>query len=138
MQETEPSVPLRIRPTSGDVAKSIQTRVCTTHTTILSDLVFAQSWNHFVFFLIICLAFSGWYWIDPNLGMPDDAIYVYCNMTGTGETCVFPDVQSAKMPNIPWRKTGTKSVWYSKMRGASKVRWSIFITFHVIIDKFAE
>ena len=63
----------------------------------------------------------GWYWIDPNLGMPDDAIYVFCNMTGSGETCVYPDVQTSKMPNIPWRKESGKEDWYSNMRGASKV-----------------
>lgn len=67
---------------------------------------------------------SGWYWIDPNLGMPDDAIYVFCNMTGSGETCVYPDLQSSKMPNIPWRKeVGGKEEWYSNMRGASKVTY---------------
>lgn len=67
---------------------------------------------------------DGWYWIDPNLGMPDDAIYVFCNMTGSGETCVYPDLQSSKMPNIPWRKeVGGKEEWYSNMRGASKVTY---------------
>ena len=66
---------------------------------------------------------TGWYWIDPNLGMPDDAIYVFCNMTGSGETCVYPDLQSSKMPNIPWRKEGGKEDWYSNMRGASKVTY---------------
>jgi collagen type V/XI/XXIV/XXVII alpha len=67
---------------------------------------------------------AGWYWIDPNLGMPDDAIYVFCNMTGSGETCVYPDLQSSKMPNIPWRKeVGGKEEWYSNMRGASKVTY---------------
>ncbi len=65
---------------------------------------------------------TGWYWIDPNLGMPDDAIYVFCNMTGLGETCVFPESQTSKMPNIPWRKESGKEDWYSNMRGASKVK----------------
>lgn len=55
--------------------------------------------------------------------MPDDAIYVFCNMTGSGETCVYPDLQSSKMPNIPWRKEGGKEDWYSNMRGASKVTY---------------
>lgn len=55
--------------------------------------------------------------------MPDDAIYVFCNMTGSGETCVYPDLQSSKMPNIPWRKEGGKEEWYSNMRGASKVTY---------------
>jgi len=66
---------------------------------------------------------DGWYWIDPNLGMPDDAIYVFCNMTGLGETCIPPDTQTAKMPNIPWRKENGKEDWYSTMRGASKMTY---------------
>jgi len=45
------------------------------------------------------------YWIDPNLGMVDDAVKVYCNMSAGGETCVFPDVHTSRMPNIPWRKS---------------------------------
>lgn len=81
---------------------------------------------------------TGWYWIDPNLGMPDDAVYVYCNMTSSGETCVFPDIHSSQMPNIPWRKEGGKNDWYSKLRGGSRVSYRI-ILFHtgsfVLIEK---
>jgi collagen type V/XI/XXIV/XXVII alpha len=51
--------------------------------------------------------------------MPDDAVYVFCNLTGSGETCVFPDIHSSKMPNIPWRKENTD--WYSNLRGGFKV-----------------
>ena len=64
----------------------------------------------------------GWYWIDPNLGMRDDAVSVFCNMTGGGETCVFPDVHSRAMPNIPWRREGEKYDWYSNLRGGFRVR----------------
>ena len=64
---------------------------------------------------------AGYYWIDPNLGMSDDAIKVHCDMEGGGgETCVFPDVHASKMPNIPWRKSGDG--WYSSLRGGFKVR----------------
>ena len=35
----------------------------------------------------------GFYWIDPNLGVNDDAVRVYCNMTAGGETCVYPGKQ---------------------------------------------
>ena len=65
---------------------------------------------------------DGFYWIDPNLGMPDDAVkvisathrktpltfcnpQVWCNMEAGGETCVSPDVHASRMPNIPWRKS---------------------------------
>ena len=53
----------------------------------------------------ISIYFVGHYWIDPNLGMPDDAVKVYCNMSAGGETCVSPDVHASRMPNIPWRKS---------------------------------
>lgn len=67
---------------------------------------------------VLCL---GWYWIDPNLGMADDAVSVFCNMTGGGETCVYPDVHSREMPNIPWRREGDKNDWYSNLRGGFRV-----------------
>ena len=35
---------------------------------------------------------TGWYWIDPNLGCSQDAIQVYCNFT-SGETCINPYTQ---------------------------------------------
>ena len=38
--------------------------------------------------------YAGWYWIDPNLGVPTDAIQVWCNVTSKGETCVYPDYKS--------------------------------------------
>lgn len=53
--------------------------------------------------------------------MPDDAVYVYCNMTNMGETCVFPDIHSSQMPNIPWRKEEGRGNWYSKLRGGFRV-----------------
>ncbi|KAJ8927806.1 hypothetical protein NQ314_019688, partial [Rhamnusium bicolor] len=66
---------------------------------------------------------DGWYWIDPNAGMKDDAVYVYCNMTTEGETCVFPDVHSSNMPNIPWRKEGNRNDWFSNLRGGFKITY---------------
>jgi collagen type V/XI/XXIV/XXVII alpha len=64
---------------------------------------------------------TGWYWIDPNLGMPDDAIYVFCNMTAGGETCLFPDIHASKMPNIPWRRANNEPLYYSQLRGGFRV-----------------
>jgi len=63
---------------------------------------------------------DGYYWVDPNLGMVDDAVKVYCNMT-SGETCVYPDIHTSKMPNIPWRKSGRG--WYSQLRGGFKITY---------------
>lgn len=64
---------------------------------------------------------DGFYWIDPNLGMTDDAVKVYCNMTAGGETCVFPDVHASRMPNIPWRKS--QQGWYSSLRGGFRISY---------------
>jgi collagen type V/XI/XXIV/XXVII, alpha len=66
---------------------------------------------------------NGYYWIDPNLGMIDDAIYVFCNMTAEGETCIHPDIHSSQMPNIPWRKENDKTDWYSNLRGGFKISY---------------
>jgi collagen type V/XI/XXIV/XXVII alpha len=64
---------------------------------------------------------DGFYWIDPNLGMSDDAVKVYCRMSTGGDTCINPDVHTSKMPNIPWRKSGDG--WYSNLRGGFKVTY---------------
>ncbi|KAK8786190.1 hypothetical protein V5799_007446 [Amblyomma americanum] len=34
---------------------------------------------------------DGWYWVDPNWDVPDDAVRVFCGMRAGGETCVFAD-----------------------------------------------
>lgn len=67
------------------------------------------------------LLFSlGWYWIDPNLGMPDDAIFVFCNMTN-GHTCITPDTHTGQMPAVAWQKEGNKTNWFSNLHDGSKV-----------------
>lgn len=53
--------------------------------------------------------------------MADDAVYVYCNITNMGETCVHPDIHTSQMPNIPWKKENNKTDWYSNLRGGFKV-----------------
>jgi collagen type V/XI/XXIV/XXVII alpha len=64
---------------------------------------------------------DGYYWIDPNLGMVDDAVKVYCNMSAGGETCVNPDIHASRMPNIPWRKS--TEGWYSTLRGGFRISY---------------
>jgi len=64
---------------------------------------------------------DGFYWIDPNLGVNDDAVRVYCNMTAGGETCVYPDVHASRMPNIPWRNS--HNGWYSTLRGGFRISY---------------
>ena len=55
------------------------------------------------------------------MGMSDDAVKVFCDMTDGGKTCVFPDVHASKMPNIPWRKSGDG--WYSNLRGGFRISY---------------
>ncbi len=38
----------------------------------------------------LVLSLAGWYWVDPNLGVPTDAIQVWCNVTTKAETCIYP------------------------------------------------
>jgi hypothetical protein len=40
------------------------------------------------------------YWIDPNQGGVGDAIEVWCNMTGGGQTCVTPDQETADVSSF--------------------------------------
>lgn len=83
---------------------------------------------------------DGWYWIDPNLGMPDDAVYVFCNMTVSGETCVFPDVHSSKIINIPWR-VAREDAWFSDLRGGFKITYEstgvVQMTFLRLLSSYA-
>lgn len=84
---------------------------------------------------------DGWYWIDPNLGMPDDAVYVFCNMTVSGETCVFPDIHSSKIINIPWRRTSRDGAWFSALRGGFKITYEttgvVQMTFLRLLSSYA-
>lgn len=67
---------------------------------------------------------DGYYWIDPNLGMSDDAVYVYCNMTAGGETCISPDIHSAQITQIPWRKEAeAQNDWFANLRGGFRITY---------------
>ena len=46
---------------------------------------------------LILYRILGFYWIDPNQGCADDAVRVYCHFEAEGETCVYPDEESAKV-----------------------------------------
>lgn len=48
-------------------------------------------------------------------------------MTNMGETCVYPDIHTTQMPNIPWRKENNKTDWYSNLRGGFKVSFTIYL-----------
>lgn len=54
--------------------------------------------------------------------MANDAIHVFCNLTAKGETCIYPDVHTVQMPNIPWRKENSEgNDWFSELRGGFRV-----------------
>lgn len=41
-----------------------------------------------------CFFVIGFYWIDPNQGNPEDAVFAYCDFLDGGKTCVYPDEHS--------------------------------------------
>jgi len=64
---------------------------------------------------------DGWYWVDPNLGMANDAIYVYCRI-GNGETCIYPDKTVRNLPPTPFEwSLGRK--WFSQLKTGFKITY---------------
>lgn len=65
---------------------------------------------------------DGWYWIDPNLGAPDDAVRVFCRIPAGGESCVFADgdVDSARLSK--WERT-PNATWFSDLKSGFRVRY---------------
>jgi len=66
---------------------------------------------------------DGYFWIDPNLGCPADAIRVYCNFTAGGESCVPP--LRNKIPKKAWRKS-PKASWnrFSNLEQGFKIKYT--------------
>lgn len=55
--------------------------------------------------------------------MADDAVFVFCNLTAKGETCIFPDKDRAVLPSyIQWRKEDDTD-WYSNLKDGFKVTY---------------
>lgn len=69
------------------------------------------------------LVFVGWFWIDPNLGAPNDAIQVWCNLTAHGETCVYPNRKKRMVTPKFWekKKSNDEETWFSDMYGGFEV-----------------
>lgn len=68
---------------------------------------------------------NGWYWIDPNLGVPDDAIKVYCDLASSGDTCLYADEDTSQAPVREWRKPGDrKEVAFSELNGGFRISYS--------------
>uniref|UniRef100_A0A8C3TC90 Collagen type V alpha 1 chain n=1 Tax=Chelydra serpentina TaxID=8475 RepID=A0A8C3TC90_CHESE len=58
---------------------------------------------------------DGEYWVDPNQGCSRDSFKVYCNFTGGGETCIFPDKKSEGARITSWPKE-TPGSWFSEFK----------------------
>lgn len=55
--------------------------------------------------------------------MPDDAVFVFCNLTAKGETCIYPDKDRAVLPSyIQWRKEDDND-WYSNLKDGFQVTY---------------
>lgn len=46
----------------------------------------------------LCLAHSGYYWIDPNEGCINDAEYIFCDFENK-RACVDPKKENVSLPN---------------------------------------
>eukprot|EP00111_Clytia_hemisphaerica_P002234 TCONS_00006265-protein len=57
---------------------------------------------------------DGFYWIDPNQGNPSDAMFVFCNFTRGGETCVYPDDNAASDQDFSYDMQ--KNDWFSRSK----------------------
>lgn len=56
---------------------------------LLTEFLDCICWVDF----IITVSFSGFYWIDPNGGLPNDALRVRCEHR-TNSTCLYPTKSS--------------------------------------------
>jgi len=54
---------------------------------------------------------SGYYWIDPNEGPPDDAVKVYCDFP-LSATCIYPN--KSKTGNKKWFSGNDGYKWFAK------------------------
>ena len=52
--------------------------------------------------LLLLLFVSGLHWIDPNQGSPKDALFVFCNFSTGGETCIYPQDYKDKVITLEW------------------------------------
>ncbi|CAG2206030.1 COL5AS [Mytilus edulis] len=66
---------------------------------------------------------DGWYWVDPNLGSPSDAMKVWCNMEAGGQTCVHPLKKSAGEPLKAWPRKKDGNPFFSEMKGGSTIEY---------------
>ncbi|XP_073243342.1 collagen alpha-1(II) chain-like [Porites lutea] len=66
---------------------------------------------------------NGYFWIDPNLGCPADAIRVYCNFTAGGETCVPPSRDT--IPKRTWQSSPeASSNRFSRLEEGFKINYT--------------
>jgi len=66
---------------------------------------------------------TGWYYVDPNLGSIDDAIHVWCNMTETPETCVYPSART-KMAEPRSYVKDARPKTFKQMKDGFEIRYA--------------
>ena len=64
---------------------------------------------------------DGWYWIDPNLGVIEDSIQVFCNMSAGGHTCLMPDPERSSASAVP--RAFILNKWFSELPDGEKISY---------------
>lgn len=60
---------------------------------------------------------NGFYWIDPNQGGGEDAVFAYCDFLNGGETCVYPDDETKSAARV--EMDASKAGWFSEANTGS-------------------
>ena len=66
--------------------------------------------------------FEGFYWIDPNLGISNDAVLVHCDMTAGGHTCIEPNNQTRSEP-LAFHKRERQQRWFSSHSNGYQIEY---------------
>jgi len=65
---------------------------------------------------------DGWYYIDPNEGSSFDAMKVYCNMSETVQTCVYPTQRTKKVDEKQYKANGRQKT-FKQLNDGFEIRY---------------
>jgi len=57
------------------------------------------------------------------LGVINDAVHVWCNLTAGGETCIYPDYKSRMIIPQQWTKNSAEEPWFSDFNVGFKIKY---------------